>query len=270
MTTPAIMNGWTVKASDALTASIVAVWDEKGGFLCTGSVLPQNLILTAAHCIEGDPKELKIIFGLKPYDVIDSRDPEVIVKNTRRVIAGKRHENYNDSAEQRTLNTNDIALLKYEGNLPDGYRPAIFLPDMQSLTRGAMVTVAGYGVDEVLTEPLDPRKISRKKLEEGLENGEIVCDAQLKHCFSIEMNGDGVLRAAEAPISAVYDTEVRLDETRRGTCSGDSGGPAYIQKNGTYYLFGVTSRGSEMCDSYGLYTNALAHKAWLEKTAHSL
>ncbi|MNJ96866.1 Trypsin [compost metagenome] len=267
---PGIMNGRDVKASETLAASIVAVWDEDEQFICTGSLLPNNIVLTAAHCVISKPTELKIVFSTQPYAVLDSRKSEVIVERTRRVTSGRAHDKWRDDDNDSSVDQNDIALLKFEGSLPPGYRPATMLADAAALVRGAMVSVAGYGVDDVSMETVDPKKMSRQKLEEGIENGEIVCDDHLTHCFSVEMSGDGTLRTAEAPIKAVHATEVRLDETRKGTCSGDSGGPAYILKDGVYYLFGVTSRGSSMCDNEGIYTNALAHRGWMEETLRML
>jgi secreted trypsin-like serine protease len=79
------------------------------------------------------------------------------------------------------------------------------------------------------------------------------------------------LQSAKAKIKGFSVTEVRLDESKgQGTCSGDSGGPAFIQKGGNYLLFGVTSRGNLLCNEEGIYTSASAHSAWIEKTMQSL
>jgi secreted trypsin-like serine protease len=85
------------------------------------------------------------------------------------------------------------------------------------------------------------------------------------NCFEIETDGDGILRQTTAPISSLYETEIRLDERKAGTCSGDSGGPAFIKQNGEYYLFGVTSRGSVLCNDVGVYTNALHFRPWIAR-----
>jgi secreted trypsin-like serine protease len=65
-------------------------------------------------------------------------------------------------------------------------------------------------------------------------------------------------------------TELMLDERKAGTCSGDSGGPAYIEKDGQFYLFGITSRGTYFCDDSGVYTNALSYTKWIQDTMGSL
>jgi secreted trypsin-like serine protease len=115
--------------------------------------------------------------------------------------------------------------------------------DKSLLKRGTLVTVAGYGVSHVELEEMNPKKLSPEKLAEAIDNGEVTCDGKYNNCYEIVMTGDGKLRQGKAPISSVQETEVRLDETKAGTCSGDSGGPAYIEKDGVNYLFGITSRG---------------------------
>jgi len=56
-----------------------------------------------------------------------------------------------------------------------------------------------------------------------------------------------------APISALFETEIRLDERKAGLATVIPGGPAFIKQNGELYLFGVTSRGSSLCNEIGVY-----------------
>lgn len=269
--TTGIMNGRNLKDGEKLTTGVVAIWDDEEKAICTGSLLDNNTVVTAAHCLTSRPAVLRVIFSLTPYDVIDAREPDVMPTYSRRVTSYKVHEHYAVAEEEGLeLDRGDIGILKFAGEIPEGYRPATLLADVNELTKKKMVTMVGYGVDTVDTIEIDVRKTPRAELEEREEAGEITCDDKMTHCMEIEMSGDGILRVAQAPIAALHETEVRLDETRQGTCSGDSGGPAYLENNGTYYLFGITSRGNLFCSTTGVYTNILSYTDWLAEASKTL
>jgi len=48
-----------------------------------------------------------------------------------------------------------------------------------------------------------------------------------------------------------------------GPCNGDSGGPAFISRNGVDYVAGITARGDAACTQYGLSTRVDAHIAFV-------
>ena len=60
----------------------------------------------------------------------------------------------------------------------------------------------------------------------------------------------------------------------RDTCTGDSGGPAYVLVDGRWELAGATSRGTREarrnCGDGGVYTRVPAYRDWLEATAGPL
>ncbi len=259
-----IINGQDVKEGAPITSSVVALLDTKENYLCTGSLIAPNIILTAAHCMPNRASDLKVIFANDVDDVTNSLEPDVRQAHVLSVTDFKANPKYKPNSGIQ-VDTGDIALVKFKGQPPEGYKPATFLPDQKVLQRGAMVTVAGYGVNHVETTVIDPKKY-RGNIDDAIDSGEVVCDEPKRNCMSVEMTGDGILRQGQAPISSVQETEVRLDERKAGTCSGDSGGPAYIETNGQFFLFGITSRGSALCDSTGVYTNALEYKQWIVDT----
>jgi secreted trypsin-like serine protease len=83
--------------------------------------------------------------------------------------------------------------------------------------------------------------------------------------------------ASESPrYGARYDTEfvagaMNLDQD---SCSGDSGGPAYVFVDGRFELAGATSRatreGGRTCGDGGVYTRIPAYRDWLEASAGPL
>jgi len=210
---------------------------------------------------------MKIIFHVNLDMVIGTKNQLFTHFFQRNVTDAKVNPAYLDPAnEDKESDIGDIALIKFEGSLPEGYHPAEILNDDSILKRGVDITIAGFGVSNVYIEPIDPKKV--KDLQDAIEYGEIYCyDEANTDCVTVEMGGDGKLRKTHTLISSVQETEFRLDEsTGHGTCSGDSGGPAYVAIEGKLFLTGVTSRGSALCDNVGVYTNVVPYTEWITLT----
>lgn len=259
-----IVNGVELKTGDPLTSSVVGLVNTKDNSICTGSLIAPNIVMTAAHCAPKRPSDLKVVFGLDVDDIMNSRELDILQQYALTVTDFKVSAIWNPKNETIEVDTGDIALLKFKGSLPAGYGPAKFLADKNLLKKGSMVTVAGFGVNFVESVLIEPKKY--RHLEQAIERGDVFCDANRINCFEVEMSGEAVLRKTEAPISLISETEIRLNESKSGTCNGDSGGPAFLELNGQFFLFGVTSRGSMLCDETGVYTNALAYRKWMDDT----
>ena len=266
-----IVGGELVPEKAELGYSIVGIYDTEVQAICTGSLIGPNLVLTAAHCINENPSKMKIIFHTNLDKIIGTKNQLFTHFYQRNATDSKVNPLYLDPAnEDKESDVGDIAIIKFAGTLPEGYHPAELLSDDSILKRGVDITVAGFGVSDVYTEKIDPKKV--KDLDEAIEYGEIYCyDEENTDCVSVEMGGDGVLRQTHALISSVQETEFRLDESKgHGTCAGDSGGPAYVQVEGKLLLTGVTSRGSALCDNVGVYTNITPYAEWIKLTAADL
>lgn len=147
---------------------------------------------------------------------------------TRRIERTLVHPAYDAGSDGADIN--DLALVFLASDPPDGFAP---IERWTAHVRRGQVLVAGYGVT----------------------NG----DSQ---------KGAGALRFTSVAIAnANYGkTESSTDESERGTCNGDSGGPAYVKSKGHYFLWGVTSRGDTSCREEGIYTRVGAFRDWLEST----
>ncbi len=162
-----------------------------------------------------------------------TRDPNAI---TARVIGQAIHPEYYESTDVR--DRNDIAVLRFEGHPPLGFAPARLLPEGTNLEIGQAVVLAGYGVTDGSTS-----------------------------------TGSGTLRRVTTTVRDPHysRTEIQVEQSEgRGACRGDSGGPAFIEENGVYYLFGVTNWGPGACDEYGVFANINAHRTWLEDSIERL
>lgn len=229
-----IFGGHEVSANDIIARTTVGLFNKSVGYLCTGSLYGQNLVITAAHCLEGDVANLEVRFG------VDMRAPLFI----RQVVAGARNPRF--SGDKIVANMGDIALLKYEGTLPEGYgfRPVNFLNDYRVLNRGTDVIAAGYGI-------------------KGPTMG----------------NGAGLLRQVTLEVKnpSYSGTEISLKQGLfKGVCGGDSGGPAFFKgHDGKLYLWGITSSGAgipkvRQCIFQSVFTRIDSYSSWLQETARGL
>lgn len=227
---------------------------------CSGSLLPNNLVVTAAHCVDAS-MELYIIFspdsGANPNDL----------KNAARFVDGTEvHPGFKGvskiEARSKSAPTpgNDIALLHYEGSTPSNYKPVQLLRDYRLLKPGVMITIAGYGIHEdagAIAAAKDPKTAGDTSW--------------------MNSSGIGKLRSTEvALVGSLTSSEVVLDQSKgTGTCQGDSGGPAYLRVNNQLFMFGVLSRGSARapgspCTQDSVYTEVGAYRKFLSQAARNL
>ncbi len=236
-TDSSIVGGEEVSELDPIAASTVYILDREVGSLCTGTLISENLVLTAAHCTNPNPKALVIGFGTQlPKDKTDQME-------LRLVIAGQTHPDWEKLTESKKYNWGDIAVLRFDGPLPDGAQPASLLSNAKSLKNGMRITLAGYGMTDML------KNIS----SDSLRKVDVVLTE--KHYSK---------------------TEVLFDQYQgKGACHGDSGGPALAMSKGKPVVVAVTSRaatleGGKNCLEGSVYSSVPAHLNWIKKAAKEL
>lgn len=223
----------------------------QGAATCTASALTRKIAVTAAHCLVL-PSGAKLVVALAVLDTDFSKVIEELNNNdlthVRVVTQAKRHENY---LKGRGTN-NDIGLIAFDQELPADFKVSQ-LADAQlarTLRKGAAVTLAGYGVDKY-------------ELQKDPSTGNLAAVG----------SGDGLLRQIDG-IKVVSLTatgeEITLDQSQgRGSCHGDSGGPAYLKDSvsGKNILVGVTSRGTDsrgLCNRQVIYTGVMGYAQWIQ------
>jgi secreted trypsin-like serine protease len=235
-----IIGGSVVAPTDPIARSTVMISGtvmENGApdqYICSGSIIAQDLILTAAHCIAEDPSkpvpanQMKIIFGTH------ANQPGAAV---RQVVSYVVNPGWTYAIQQ--ADAHDIALIRIQGAIPPGFAPAILPTSALNLSPGTTTILAGYGVT----------------------NGQHPSFATT-----------GTLRKVAVSIIGQYgSTEVEVDGSHhKGSCGGDSGGPAFVLQNGNYVLWGLTSRGDEACVMDGIYTRVDAYFDFLNRASAQL
>lgn len=264
-TAPAIIGGAEISADNVISHFVVGLYDTKTHFMCTGSLIRKDLVLTAGHCIESAASNIVVVFALD-FTAFDNNDTQVLrTASSVRVHPGYKENNPAD------LDWDDIALVHFSGTLPEGYAPISFLKDSSVLKRGQTLSLAGYGATGVELEEVKAKK--DKKFKQALDAGEVFCnDDEMKDCYRINFLGTDRLRSTETQIEGFTKKEIHTNESRgHGTCVGDSGGPIFLQaEDKSIQLVGLTSRGAEFCDGPAVYTNALEYIDWINQVADEL
>ena len=229
---PFIIGGQDVASDDPIAATTVALLVDRGAsgqFLCTGSIIDEDLVVTAGHCL-GDDGHAKLTVVFDTH--VSGSTLNVAATGTARPDAYVQDSNTQG-------NMYDIALVHFSGGLPEGFHAAQLLGDSNELSDGQEVVLAGYGVNLVPASPSSDRGSGTLR--------KITVNIEKAHTKS---------------------TEVLVDERHgKASCRGDSGGPAFVVQDGVYRLFGVTSRGDLECSKLALYTNILTHKAWIQQAS---
>jgi hypothetical protein len=213
--------------------SVVVEMNDKH-YLCTGTLVSPNVIVTAGHCCDGT------ISGA--YNALDTMAPRLAGEyvNVAQVI---RHPRY----DPRTLR-NDIAVLILEKPLTS-VSPRAFAP-AGALNGVSTVRVVGYGATNA-----DGTKGSGVRRE---------VDVAIVNPVGAEWPQKAVTYGCDPDLEFV----ATKDRFGSDTCDGDSGGPAYVRVNGQYCLVGATSRPIKdaqiRCGSGGVYERLEKYEEWVK------
>ena len=133
ITTPAaaIVGGGGAPAEN-IARSIVTIIGSRGSF-CSGSLIAQDLVLTAAHCVMPGADYKVIIPGETPPRLLD----------VRRVA---QHPQFNVQNILAHRASPDVALLQLAAPLPAAKAPSPLAAPLIPIQPGGRLTIAGVGV----------------------------------------------------------------------------------------------------------------------------
>ncbi|XP_055610864.1 brachyurin-like [Uranotaenia lowii] len=227
-----IVNGVPAQPNQFPYQVVMIIYMANGAALCGGSILSNQWILTAGHCVEGAKRFLIILGTTKLFD---RSDPSRVEINATEFI---RHEKYNPN----TI-VNDIAVIKLPSPITftDSIKP-VSIQRKSTIIAGKKAIVSGFGITK------DNGNVS-----------EVLNYATMK-----------VLLNAEC--SLFYPTLVKATNVcARGyllesACHGDSGGPLVLES--TKEQIGLVSFGHGLGCEKGLpvvYTLISAYSSWINQ-----
>ena len=204
--------------ADTFRTYVVGVGDASGTF-CTGTVISRRTVLTAGHCYSANqPKGgiTRVYFG----NSVKLSDAPVSV-NTAQVV---RMPGYNDN----TLH-NDLTLVQLAEDAPS--QPAPLLRETLANTSewiGPNFTFVGYGSDGA----------------SHYETRRVVV-------FPILKVGPADV-GTDTGTGPIDETMFYFRAPKKNTCDGDSGGPAFVVRDGVERHAGATSYGDGPCKVDGV------------------
>jgi hypothetical protein len=209
-----------------------------GNSICTASPIGDDILITAAHCVDGDPDKVLAVFHPSLACESGYEASQHAIKAARVI----KHLGYDESKKVEDR-SDDIALIFLKSKIPAGY-PVYKIADPIKLTDTNEMFVYGYGI---IGEDQGGRGILRKATITP-EN------------FFVELS----------------EKKVRVTQDKgAGICMGDSGGPTFVtlkpegeEREVEKKILGVNSYvfgpKGDICNKYSFQTLVHAYESWIE------
>lgn len=248
-TEPHMQHGKIVGGRNSIVGAYpwqVMFWTDMRKSFCGGSLLNDQWVLTASHCLKRDDLDIDDIeVKLGKYD-IEEVEPQQVVTKIADVY-------YHPNFDAVTFD-NDIALVLLANRVSfTDYIQPVCLGDSASIERDFFTTqdvrlgtVTGWGQ---LTESGNalPRFMQEVRLP-------IIDHDTCKRSTTYKVTDN--------MFCAGYKQDIVGD-----ACQGDSGGPFVVQQNESWYLIGIVSWGvgCGRRDHYGYYTKVTNYHSWIKE-----
>lgn len=206
---------------------------------CTGAVISNRWIMTAAHCIvwNQDPSKVKIFVQQEcGSNVLPDQKGYAVRRATR-------HPNYVDGQGEKISGyANDIALIELQSPLPDSVTPVC----VDRANQFDNLFAAGWG-------NLGSSKTARTNC---------LMEAELK----VQPNVESCPLMRHTPRNLV----LCAGGGSTNTCQGDSGGALMTRKNGRVYAAALVSNGVP-CDQGvpSVFERVAPHLDWIQKVTNN-
>ncbi len=251
---PQVINGKKLTGTGPLGKGLVFLMHEvaKGSTsvsLCTGTLIGNDMILTAAHCVDSGiestrAERLFVIFGNDPMCTLTKRE----ASNARMASKVIIHPEWASGKAGGV----DLALIKLSTPAPDNAVRLAVTTDLPSLSDDRVVYGAGYGrtTDYSDAEGEAPfLRIAKIKPQNKSPNLGIMNNPSSRKLIFDQSGGEAL-------------------------CKGDSGGPAIILDGGQLKVMGVASYvydpNKSTCKSLVVHTSVSYYRDWLSETYDQL
>lgn len=231
------------------TVLIIRIHDEQTS-ICTGTLIAEDKVLTAAHCTSRSPLDTLLIAFSNNLPCAAKTQAKTVLPVIRKEI----HPFYDYSKKGPQTATNDLAILKFEGSLPADYKVRALPTASYNPAVASEFVMSGYGKTDEAAD------------DSGTLRFTTATPSRLKKTFFLK----------------IVNQEFRIDKTfvvdqpTNGVCSGDSGGPLYAKDANGLTLIGVTSmvadvnaqkaEGVRACHGISLFVDLRAHLDWIERS----
>jgi hypothetical protein len=209
--------------------------------VCSAVLIERDIVLSAAHCFSGtnrDSLRVEFVTAFAPPPMMQSGDDATTAPFRRKLRRLVVHNGFSGDAAVggNVAASNDLALFGFEGELPASHKAAVLNKSDETL--GDTLELAGFG----MTEDNAPQTTGTLKT------------------VSVPL----LEKDAYRKVIVTQSTDANVS----GAMRGDSGGPAFVRRDGALEVAGILSTGYSVGGRFAgknTYTSVAQHRGWIEE-----